>query len=430
MKQVKIAMIGAGSFVFSMSLLYDMIVESQLPGSKLVLMDVNLASAERMAKIARIMAAESGVSMSIEATSDLTAALKDADYVTTSVAAGLIKRYDTDREIILKYGIKEPVSECGGVGGLSYTLRSVQLVMDIVREMERVCPNAWLLNVSNPLPRVMTAVARHSSIRGLGFCSVAQGGVDGYLNVSSWLHRHAEELDVVSAGLNHFSWLLSVRDRSTGEDLLAEANEAVRRGAWEWQPRTPGWLEQYGSVPLAGDSHTGEYLPFPDEIKVSEHGGYHGSDEERVERLRRLEEAANGRYPWQEMLENRSWERPGLVIHALATNTSLKQNMLNIPNRGYIRNLPDEIIVEVPANITNGKVEGCVVGDLPEPVRQLCEQVSRVHECSVRAAVTGDMDLVDEAIDIDPAITQKAAAKEAIRELIRVNADVLPLFKH
>ncbi len=216
----KIAAIGAGSFVFTQRLLHDVICRHRMAGCELVLMDLDAELAETMAAIARRMAADTDVTLTISSTGDRAVALRGADFVTASVAAQLLRRYEMDREVLRRHGIREPNAECGGLGGLSYTLRQVPLLLAIARDMERLCPSAWLLNVSNPLPRLVTAVARHTAIKVAGFCNVAWGSDDGYGNVGRLLGRPAAELDVVSAGLNHFAWLLSVRDRRTGEDLL------------------------------------------------------------------------------------------------------------------------------------------------------------------------------------------------------------------
>ncbi|UVI30226.1 family 4 glycosyl hydrolase [Paenibacillus spongiae] len=428
MRHPKIAMIGAGSYVFSMGLLYDLIVERKFPGSHLVLMDVNGKMAETMAGIARRMAEEQGVDMLIEATTSREEALRGADYVSTSVAVGIVKRYAMDRAVIEKYGLNEITSECGGVGGISYALRAIPLMLDIAKDMERLCPQAWLFNVSNPLPRVMTAITRHTSIRAAGFCNVANGGIDGYEQIGEWLGRNQHELDIVSGGLNHFSWLLSVRDKQSGEDLLPQVRQAIEKGAWPWNKRSRKWFDQYGWLPLAGDSHTGEFLPYDLSFPASAHG-YHGNPEEREERIRMMEAAAAGTGPWLPLMQGRSWERPGLVIDALVHGTPLKLDMVNIANKGFISNLPEGAIVEVPAYVKDGQLQGARIDALPDPVGELCANVSAVHSLVADAAVNGDRAMVEEAVMLDPAIEDKKQALLAIRELMSIHEDVLPQFK-
>jgi alpha-galactosidase/6-phospho-beta-glucosidase family protein len=429
MRHPKIAMIGAGSYVFSMGLLYDLIVEKKFPNSHLVLMDVNEKMVETMAGIARRMAKEQGVDMLIEATTSREVALRGADYVSTSVAVGIVKRYAMDRTVIEKYGLNEITSECGGVGGISYALRAIPLMLGIAKDMERLCPQAWLFNVSNPLPRVMTAITRNTSIRAAGFCNVANGGIDGYEQIGGWLGRNQHELDIVSGGLNHFSWLLSVRDKQSGEDLLPQVRQAIEKGAWSWNKLSTKWFEQYGWLPLAGDSHTGEFLPYDLSMPVQAHGGYHGNPGEREERIRMMEAAAEGSGPWQPLMQGRSWERPGLVIDALVNGTPLKLDMVNIVNKGYIPNLSEGAVVEVPAYVKDGQIQGVALQLLPDPVSELCAKVSAVHSMVADAAVKGDRAMVEEAVLLDPAIGDKKQALLAIRELMSIHEDVLPQFK-
>jgi len=424
---VKIAIVGAGSYVFGMGLLYDLIVEHRLPGMQLALMDLDGEMASLMAGVAGRMAADAGVAVELEATTDRTAALAGADYVTTSVAVQLRRRWEMDKAVMHRYGIREITSECGGVGGLSYALRSVALLLAIARDMERLCPQAWLFNVTNPLPRVVTALTRHTRIRTAGFCSNAWGAYGGYGNVAALVGRDMREIDVVSAGLNHFAWLLSARDRRTGEDLLPAVQAALEGGAWIGRPLTRGWWRRYGVLPLDGDSHTGEFFPF-DPADGRELVAHHGNDEERTARREALRAAAAGRQPWQPLLQGRAWERPADVIEALTSGRPRYLDMINVPNRGAIEGLPEEAIVQVPAWVEDGEIRPVGIGPLPPSIAELCTQVSHVHDLVAEAAATGDRALVAEAVRADPAISDKAAGLAAIEELIRVHGDLLTQF--
>ena len=424
---MKIAVIGAGSFVFSTGLLYDLIAEYRMSGQQIVLMDLDREMAETMAGIARRLASEHDVEIAVAATGDRAEALAGADFVVTSVAAQMVARWHRDKEILHRHGIPEITSECGGVGGLSYTLRQAALLLDIAREMETRCPRAWLLNVSNPLPRVVTAVTHFTGIRALGFCNVATGGVGGYQNVAGLLRRDVRDLNVTSGGLNHFAWLLGVQDRWTGEDLLPAVQAALEQSDWSPSPLTYKWWKQYGYYPLAGDSHTGEYLPI-DPADITEHTAYHGDAEERAARRRALQAMAAGGGAWHTLLHGRAWERPAEVIHALITGTRRRLDVVNLPNRGAIDGLPDDAVVEVPAIVADGTVTGVRLGAMPDALAGIIARVSQVHTLAATAAYTGKWADVEAVIECDPAITEKIAARAAVKEMIAVNADVLPAF--
>lgn len=424
----RIALIGAGSYVFSLSLLHDLLIDHRMEGVHLVLMDIDEYMAADMARIAARMAREAGVEVRVDSTADREAALEGADFVTTSVAVQLVKRWGMDKEIARRHGVREILGECGGLGGLSYTLRSVPLVLGIARDMERLCPQGWLLNMSNPLPRVMGAVAKHTSVRGLGFCNNAWGAIDGYGQVAGLLRRGVRDISVTSAGLNHFTWLLSVTDALTGEDLMPEVNAALER-EWVGGPVCMKYWRETGWLPLGGDSHVGEFVGFEPELS-EEHVAHHGTGEERAARRREVQEAAQGERPWRCLMESygRSWERPADVVHSLVTGAERRLDMVNLPNRGAISNLPDDAIVEVPAVAGKGGVSALSVGALPERVAAICARVSAAHSLAAEAAVTGNRAILEEAIRADPAIIDKQAAIRAIDEMILAHADLLPQF--
>lgn len=423
----KIVVIGSGSYVFSLSLLHDLIVDHRLQGAHLVLVDLDADMAQLMARVAEAMAREQGVEMTIGWTTDRQEALVGASYVTCAAATQIRRRWQMDREVLQRHGIREVTSECGGVGGLSYALRSIWLVLSVARDMEVLCPKAWLLNVTNPLPRVVTAVLRHTRIRCVGLCNAAWGGYGGYAHVARLVGYDMKDINVVSAGLNHFSWLLAVRDRYNGTDLMGAVKEAVEGGAFDAEPLIRKWWTQFGALPLAGVPHTGEFLPF-DAVETRETEAHHGTEAERARRKEQLREVAEGRLSWRVMLAHRSWERPADLIHSFITGTTRYLDMVNTTNRGAIANLPEDAVVEVPAVVRNGEVHRMKVGALPDALGEYCTTVSTVHTLIADAAARGDRSLLEEAVLTDPAITEKRAARKAVDELLRVHADLLPQF--
>lgn len=424
-KKTKVALVGAGSYVFTTGLLYDLIYLHQMP-LELVLIDLDFERAEIMAAVARRLALEQSTPLEVSVTSSREA-LQGADFVTSSVAVQLQDRWDMDKAILGQYGIREILSENGGLGGLSYTLRAVQQGLAIARDMERWCPDAWLLNVSNPLPRVLSAVLQHTQIRALGFCNVAHGGEGGYHHLAQLLQRPLEALHGVSAGINHFAWLLELTDRDSGQDLLPQVYATLESGAWTDRPLTLELWRRYGRVPLSGDSHIGEFIPFDSTLMVEQHA-HHGTPLERAARFQVLREVAAAGRPVSELLKGRSWERPGDVIHALSTGQNLHLDMVNLANAGFISSLPEGAVVEVPARVERGKMCGSQVPHFPEPLAELLSRVSQVITLSAEAAVTGDVRLLEQVIELDLAITDKPAARKALPALLERHMDVLPQF--
>lgn len=420
-----VVVIGAGSYVFGPSILYDLIMEHRMDGSEIRLVDLDEEMVEVMGRIAERFAHEADVPVNITWTTDRKQALPDADFVVTSVAIELLKRWRMDHEIITKHGLKEYLSECGGIGGLSYALRSIPLILGICRDMEELCPEAWLLNISNPLPRIMTAVRDYTSISGIGFCYV---GLSGQRLVAEMLDMDINDIEFTAAGLNHFSWFTKIVHRQTGQDLYPEIRARVDSPVLANRPLTRHYLIKYGYLAASGDSHIGEYMPFDSRYsKVLT--AHHGSSEERHERLQLLRKVAEGKENWGPILKGRAWERPADFINAISRQTSWAFDMLNVPNDGYITNLPQGAIVEVPVMVEDNRVKGKSVGDLPEEVAALCQRVSSVHELVAKAAVQGDLQLARDAISLDWAVADKEAGFKALDELLIMHQDVLPQFR-
>ena len=416
----KIVVIGAGSYVFGFGLLYDAIVDHRLNGASIHLVDLDLGLATAMEGIGRRLAKQHGVNIEFFSTSDRCEALPGADFVTASVAIDLPRRWQIDREIAEKHGLHETSGECGSISGLSRTIRDVPLVLAICRDMERLCPNATLLNVSNPLTRVVLACTRHTKIKTVGFCYVALGG---WWALASLLELPTERIAAIDAGLNHFSWFIDIRDRKTGEDLYPKVRAAATPD--HVSPLALKYLKETGYFCPTGDSHMGEFVPFDPAISVAG-GGHHGSPGERDERRKQLQRMAAGLEDWQPLLKHRSWERPMDYVNAVVRDKLTHFDMLNVPNGGAIKDLPKDMIVEVPCDVDAQGARPQKIGALPKPIAKLCKPAAEAIHYAAEAAVKADVTLAHKAIDADPAIADKQAARIALAEMLQAHADVLP----
>ncbi len=426
---MKIVLIGAGSFVFAPMVLRDAIVEHRLDGTELVMVDLNAAAAEDMAAAGRAMAQAEGVDCAVTADTDRRTAMQGADFVLLSASPQGFKRWTMDFEILQAHGIPDQARECGGVGGLSNALRSITLALDVARDMEELCPQAVLLDVTNPMPRVVTAVNHYSNIACYGFCSVALGGSRKHFRVARLLERDPDELQVVTAGLNHFAWLASVTDKATGEDLYPRVEAIYRErpgGNFDIFRR---WLREYGGLVFSGADHTAEYLPKQDGIHYHESPPYHGSPEEREKNTQTLRAVAAGELEWQAIFATHgSWEHPIDLAAAVAGGGPVRLEALNLLNRGYLPQLPDGRVVEVPADVSTDTVAGVPDIRLPDGVAAVCKQVSDVHELIAEGAATGNRQLLQQAVEVDPAVSDKDAGRQALATMLERHADLLPQF--
>lgn len=419
---MKIVLIGAGSHVFAPSVLNDAIVEHRLD-CELALVDLDRGMAGLMESVGRRMAAEAGAATRLSSTDDRREALPGADFVILSAAVQGATRWTMDRDILARAGTPDQARECGGVGGLSYALRSITLALDVCRDMEKLCPRAMLLDVTNPVPRVVTAVNNYTGIRAVGFCNVAWGGYPGYQRLAAMVGRGADEIEVATAGLNHFSWLVEITDRRTGEDLYGLVEEKVSaEGGLICK-----WRREYGGIGVSGAGHMGEYLPFDPENRYRESPPFHGDAGERRRRCETLRRIASGELDLNAHTHH-CWERPLDVAVALGEGVDMDFDMVNVPNEGSLPQLPDGRTVEVPASARNGELRGRTGLSLPEGVAGICRAVSDVHELVSEAAATGERRPLESAIEVDPAITDKAAAARALDEMLEAHSDILPQF--
>lgn len=415
----KIVVIGAGSFTFGYGMLADAIIDHRLDGAEMVLVDLDRELAQAMATIGQRMAAAEGVRMTFAATDRREEALPGADFVTTSVAIQLKQRATTDWKLALKHGILQTQSECGSLGGLAYTLRSVPLVLGICRDMETHCPKATLLNVTNPLTRVVLAANRYTSIKSVGFCYVS---LVGWRLAAQALFRDPQTIACRFAGINHFSWLLDVRDKQSGRDLYDEIRAAADRGFYP--PVVRKYLRETGYLAAAGDDHIGEFLPFDRELSVGQPEFGHGSPQERAERREQVLRVARGEEHWRNL--HHSWERPMDYVNAVVRNTPTRFDFLNVANHGAIEGLADDMVVEAPATVDGRGATLDRIGRLPPPVERLVQPAAETCHWAVEAAVHGDWQAAERAIDTDPAIADKRAARAAFAEMVAAHRDILP----
>ena len=219
-KATKIVFLGASSASFGLSMLRDLFGTPELRGSTLVMVGLDAAMLGKMTELAKLLNARTGADFIIEQTTDRRAALDGAGFVVNATAIDRNRLWKLDFEVPKKYGIRHTLGENGGPGGLFFTLRTLPLVFDFVRDIEELCPDALFLNFSNPESRIVLALGRYTKVRCIGLCHGIFMGRDAVADIMG-LPR--ERVEVWGAGLNHFQCLLQIRDRITGEDLVSEA---------------------------------------------------------------------------------------------------------------------------------------------------------------------------------------------------------------
>src|ERR1051326_3373554 len=273
MKELKIALVGAGRRSFGPTTIRDVLLSDTLHQRPvhLVLMDIAKEALVEVEGYARHVNEELKRKVQIRATSDLSVALEGAEFV---VAAIEVKRYlywAQDFHIPRSFGFRQVYGENGGPGGLFHALRNIGPTIEIARKMEQLCPDAWLINYTNPEHRLCEAVSRLSKIKVVGLC---HGVFMGRFQLAGILEIADEELETAACGINHFTWFQTIRNRKTGEDLYPRLREREAKGDWLafWHELGLGriLLRRFGLWPSPAANHYGEYIRWADEFVASE----------------------------------------------------------------------------------------------------------------------------------------------------------------
>jgi alpha-galactosidase len=461
MKPAKVVIIGAGSAIFGLNTLATLVRSPRLRDSSLALVDLNADGLVLIRALAQRLNCEWDARLTIESSTRRQDVLPGADFVIVAIEVGPREAaWKRDWEIPLQFGLRQPYGENGGPGGLSHTLRQVPEMLAIARDMERLCPDAWLINFANPLPRLCLAVSRYSHIKTVGLChqiaiaymlvGVALAdrlGIDVPPGVNSNAHpdvwpkaRYVAEqvrslVEIKAAGLNHFSWILDLRDRRTGEDLYPAFREAFRALPDGFEPLTRALFQATGLCPVPGDSHLAEYLPWCHDPQTRPWNKYdlqlYDWDRASAERDRQwqaIEAMAQGSAPIDRLREARG-EGATEIIEGLLGGKDTYLPAVNIPNQGHITNLPDGAIVELPALVGGWGIRGLNIGPLPEVVTELCRREIAVASLAVDAAAGGNRQIALQALLLDPCIDDLDTARAILDAYLIEFADYLPQFQ-
>ena len=462
MLPTKIVVIGAGSVEFGVSILSTLLRSERLKGSQVALVDRNEETLQLVYRLAERLNRAWDANCTISCHVHHRQALAGAEFVVLSIEVPPRERlWKQDFEIPLKYGVRQPYAENGGPGGFVHALRNLVPVMEIVRDMEDLCPDAWLINFTNPMMRICDAVARYSRIRVVGLCHqfqvgyamvglalardldihVPPGFTDTRTSPASMEARRVvarqamEKVHICAAGLNHFTWMLSLHDRRTGEDLYPLFARRWRDLPASFEPLTRRVFDAFGLFPMPGDEHLSEYLPWVSDPTTRPWEKYDLDlyewdlfDNLRHTRLARIAAMAEGKEDIEPLRDVES-EGAAEVIQAIAGSELITYPAVNIPNRGHITNLPEGAIVEVPGVISGMGVHGIGVGSLPDPIAELLRREITVVRLTVDAAVHGDRQAALQALLLDPVVRDMDVARQILEDYLNTYREYLsPLF--
>lgn len=426
MARTKIVLIGAGSVNFGPGTIADLIrAGDRLAGSTVTLVDINPEGLEAMASLARKMVAAAGADLTVEAATDRREALPGAEFVVVSIAVDREETWKLDFEVPIKHGVRHVLGENGGPGAFFHCARNIPPILEICRDMEELCPDALLINFTNPEPRICLAISSYSRIRAVGLCH--QIGIGRWL-VSQVLGRDAEEIDLKAAGINHFTWILDLRSKA-GEDLYPEFRRRLAAYDPAFEPLSRALMDAFGLFPATGDGHAGEYVKYAWEYVGMKGYDFAGAQEERARMWADVDRVNSGAEPVEKFLAKGGWERVVPIICGILENTNHFELSVDVPNQGHISNLPDGPVVEVPGIVSAAGVHGLAVGPLPEGIAAMCREQMYLQKMAVEAAVRGDRELALQCLILDPVVPNPKAARAIFDELMEAHREYLPQFR-
>jgi alpha-galactosidase len=421
-------LVGAGSVEFTRNLLGDFLSYPELREAEIILHDIDgdrLATAEKMARwTADRLAARPTIHGSLERR----AALEGADFVVDTIQVGGARATQTDFDIPARYGLRYTINDTINVGGVLRGLRTIPVVQGIVRDIEEVCPDAWFLNYTNPMSILVSFVSAVSDIRTVGLCHSVYWTVR---RVAEYLEVPFEEIDALSAGVNHLAFILRLERR--GEDLYPALRRFVDEGKVPEDDLVRSELfRRLGYYPTESSEHHAEYNPWfiPREGGVEK---FHVPIGEYLSRVaRNLDEYAETKRrleAGEDFEIEQSGEYAAVIVHSIVTGQPTRI-VGNVPNRNaLIANLPADACAEVPCLVDGLGVHAVAVGALPAQCAAYVHPAVDAQELTVRAALEQDREAVYHAVMQDPQVQARLTLDEVWRmtdELIEAQAEWLP----
>jgi alpha-galactosidase len=424
----KVTMIGAGSVVFVKNLLTDILDFDALRDVTIALHDIDAERLETAGMMARWTAAQFKASPRVELHADRRAALEGADFVINMVQIGMHEATLLDFDIPRKYGLKQTIADTLGIGGIFRGLRTIPFMTALVADMRELCPDALLLNYTNPMSILTQAVYEaYPEQKVVGLCHNVQNTAK---DLASYLGVPVEELSYDCAGVNHMTWFLKLRIGA--EDAYPRLRAAMEDPAIVAKDKVRFELMRvFGRFISESSEHNAEYTPhfLRSEKEIAHYDVPVDEYVRRSERnLRRYAETRRKLLAGEAFPIERSVEYGSLIIHAMVTGEA-RVIYGNVRNTGLITNLPDGSCVEVPILVDGNGLRPCHVGDLPPELAGYCAPHVFVQDLTVKAALEGDRERVHRAAVLDRNTASVLSIRDIramVDEMIEAHGDAMP----
>lgn len=437
----KIVLIGAGSAAFSPPTLSDLNLSKVLAGSTITLVDIDTEKLQMVYEVLSEDNKKLGNKINIESTPNREKALKEADFVINSTEHG--DRFELrwqDNTIPRKHGSTERMAENGGPGGFFHSARQIPEIIKIAKDVVRICPDAFFINYSNPMSRICLALKRTvPSLKVFGLCHQI-----GLLvpHLSKIIDKERTDFQIITGGLNHFAFLMGLKDLNTGDNLLPVFNANCQNyfqdkwNRFHYADLTFEVYKRFGWFPYVGDNHICEYLQI---------GSHYTTAQDLTEWITRMEQAnkginaklkryykrlKKGKYPKKGMLmKSRSSERAIPIIEAIVEDSNSYEIAVNIPNDGIIENLPQDLVIECSGIVNKEGIHGVKLGEIPKSIAALLRIEASIQDLCVEAIMQESKDLAIACLAMDVNCGSFEMAEAIFHEMFELQREYLPNFK-
>jgi alpha-galactosidase len=430
----KVAIIGAGSLVFCKTLMNDFLATPALDGSEYSLMALTHTRLDKMHAFVERMIADNAVNATVTKTTDRREALRGADYVVVMIQVGGVDAFQVDYEIPMKYGVDQCIGDTLGPGGVFRAARHIWALMEIAEDMRELCPNALLLNYANPMAICCWALGTVPGLQFVGLCHGVQTTMD---LIASYTGKPKEEIDFISAGINHMGWFIRLEHK--GQDLYPILKANFEKPEYYVNEKVRGEvLRHFGYFMTESTGHLSEYLPyFRKNRKALEtycdepsFGGETGAYYKYCADLAQKFAVMDPLSIESTALQPRSAEYASHILEARETGVPFRLSA-NVRNDGYITNLPRGCCVEVPAYVDRLGLHPTLVGDLPAQCAALNMTNINVQGLAAKAGLEGDTEALVQAIALDPltaSVLTLRDIREMVSEMLEAQRQWLPQF--
>lgn len=429
----KVTFIGAGSTVFAKNLMGDILSFPELANSTITLHDIDPERLRTSEIVAHRVAEALGAKPFIEATLDRQAALDGADYAISMIqVAGYKPGTVVDFEIPKKYGLRQTIADTLGIGGIMRGLRTIPVLLEMCRDMERLCPDVTFLQYVNPMAMNCWAINRATTIKTVGLCHSVQGTAE---QLAEDIGIPIEEINYRCAGINHMAFYLEFE--RNGEDLYPLIQKVYQEG------RVPDWnrvryevFRRFGYFVTESSEHFSEYTPWfikrdrPDLIEE-----FNIPLDEYIRRcevqIAEWDKQRISLEAGEDIEVHRSHEYGSLIIHSQETGIP-RVIYGNVANRGLIDNLPQGCCVEVPCVVDKNGIQPTKVGTLPPQLAAMMHTNINVQSLTVEAALTGKREHIYHAAMLDPHTAAELSLEQIhalVDDLIAAHGEWLPQYQ-